>query len=333
MSSSARSTSQRLNWKSRKPPTNSLTSPPDFLAVPALKKQALIGLLLAIWAVSASAREVVVASFNVHNYLAIEAGIPSANPLVTPKPESEIAAVIEIIREIKPDILGLVEMGDASMLADLQGRLKGVGLDFPHSEWVKGADSARHIALLSRYPVVARQSRDDVPIDLNGVKTRISRGILDVTVRLAPDYDLRLVGVHLKSRRQVPEFDESAMRAREAWHVRQHLDAILEASPDTNLMLFGDLNDTKNEYPIRELVGVAKSPTYMRDLALADRSGLRWTHFWSAADEYSRIDFLLVSNGLWPEIDMSKSGVNDSKVWAQASDHRAIFAALKIPKK
>jgi hypothetical protein len=28
---------------------------------------------------------------------------------------------------------------------------------------------------------------------------------------------------------------------------------------------------------------------------------------------------------------MSKSGVNDSKVWAKASDHRAIYATLKIP--
>ena len=67
----------------------------------------------------------------------------------------------------------------------------------------------------------------------------------------------------------------------------------------------------------------------MKDLLLSDRSGFRWTHYWAAADIYSRIDYMLVSLKLWPEINMDKSGISSSKAWSKASDHRAIFTTLK----
>ena len=83
----------------------------------------------------------------------------------------------------------------------------------------------------------------------------MNRGILDVTVEVNPGYRLRLVGAHLKSRRIVPDYDQALMRAKEAWSLREHIDEILAAAPNANLLLFGDLNDTKNEYPIREIIG------------------------------------------------------------------------------
>src|SRR5690606_37538084 len=124
---------------------------------------------------------------------------------------------------IRPDIVGLCEMGGEDTLADLQKRLKAAGLNYPHKEWVEGGDKERHVALLSRYPITARNSRGNVSFELNGRAERINRGILDATVQIRPDFSLRLVGVHLKSRRKVPEYDESTMRAREAWHVRRHV--------------------------------------------------------------------------------------------------------------
>ena len=279
------------------------------------------------------AREVIVASYNVENYLEMERRVGGKTVPDAPKPEEEIAAVIEVVKEINPDILGIVEIGDETVLEDFRARLKAAGLDYPHKEWVKGADAARHLALLSRFPIVARNSRDEVPFEMNGTLMRVGRGILDVTVQLADNHPLRLVGAHLKSRREVPGFDQAEMRAKEAWLLRRHLDAILEANPQENLLLFGDLNDTKNEYPIKELTGSAKDPLRMKDLFLTDRYGYRWTHYWSAADIYSRIDYLLVSRGLWPEINMDKSGISSSKIWFKASDHRAVFTAIKTPEK
>lgn len=290
----------------------------------------LLGLLLAG---NLSASNVVVASYNVENYLKMERRVDGKTVPDAPKPEQEIAAVIDVIKEINPDILGIIEMGDAQTLEEFRARLKAARLDYPHKEWVKGTDAARHIALLSRFPIVARNSRDEVPFELNGKQTRIGRGILDVTVKLADNYLLHLVGAHLKSRREVPDFDQVAMRAKEALHLREHLDKILRANPEEKLLLFGDMNDTKNEYPIKELLGAARDPLRMKDLFLTDYYGYRWTHYWSSADIYSRIDYLMVSQALWPDINMDKSGISSSRIWHQASDHRAIFTTIKVPEK
>ena len=318
-------------------PTRNRRKPPEARRnVSALKRisrrffPAFLGLLLAD---PLSARSVVVASYNVENYLRMERRVDGKTVPDAPKPEGEIAAAIEVIKEINPDILGIVEMGDEADLEDFRARLKAAGLEYPDKEWVKGADPARHLALLSRFPIVARNSADEVSFELNGASLRVGRGILDVTVKLADNFLLHLVGAHLKSRREVPDLDQVAMRAKEAWYLREHLDKILRANPEEKLLLFGDMNDTKNEYPIKELLGSTRDPLRMKDLFLTDYYGYRWTHYWSSADIYSRIDYLMVSQGLWPDINRDKTGISSSRVWYKASDHRAIFTAIQVPEK
>jgi endonuclease/exonuclease/phosphatase family metal-dependent hydrolase len=269
--------------------------------------------------------EICVVSYNVANYWLGSSG-PSVNQPV--KPEAEIAAVIKVLNRIKPDIIGLIEIGDESMLENFQMRLKAAGLEYAHREWIQGADDTRHVCLLSRFPIVERNSRPDVRFELDGKALRMNRGILDVTVAINSDYRLRLVGVHLKSRRDVPEYDQARMRAKEASLLRRHLEEILSASPETNLMLFGDLNDTKNEYPVRQIIGSKGAPDHMMDLWLRDSRGERWTYYWKTADEYSRIDYILVSPGLLKEVVLEKCGIDDSPFWNEASDHRAIYAVV-----
>lgn len=269
-----------------------------------------------------------VASYNVQNYLPMDRRVDGRVHRNSAKPEREVNAVIRVLQQVRPDILGLVEMGDEAMLDDFQNRLKAAGLNYPHREWLKGADDLRHVCLLSRFPIVARNSRDNVPFELNGRRHRMTRGILDVTVQVTPTYRLRLVGAHLKSRREVADYDQAWLRAKEAWYLRDHLNRILAAQPAVNLLVFGDFNDTKNEYPVRELIGVKGQPNYLMDLWLKDSRGERWTFYWKTADEYSRIDYLLASPGLAREVVLSRSGINDAPFWNEASDHRAIYAAI-----
>lgn len=274
------------------------------------------------------AAPVVVANYNVENYLPADRLVDGKWVTQAPKPEESIRAVVEVIKSVSPHIVGLTEMGDRTMVEDLRDRLKNEGLDYPHVEWVQGPDEARHLALLSRFPITARNSKTDVPFELGGKQYRMNRGILDVTVQIKPEYALRLVGAHLKSRREVPELDQAQFRAKEAWHLRQHVNEILEADPSANLLLFGDFNDTKNEYPVRELIGTRGTPTYMMDLWLTDSRGERWTHYWKTADIYSRIDYILVSPALVKEVDFKESGISDLEQWDQASDHRLIHATI-----
>ena len=289
--------------------------------------------LLAVWIfciAPGEARDVVFVYYNLENYLPMTRKVGDRMVPDAPKPEKEVTALVGAVKSLKPDILGVAEIGDQKMLADFQSRLRKAGMDFPHLEWVRGEEgSERHLALLSKFPIVARHSQSDVPVELNGRRHRMGRGILDVTVQVSPDYRLRLIGLHLKSKRVVPMYDQQKFRAREALIVRSHLDKILTAEPRQNLLLFGDLNDTKNEFPIREILGAPRSPTSLRDLYLRDRDGLTWTHFWRHADIYSRIDYLMANKGLGPEILPTRSGIGSSRHTREASDHRPIYTTIR----
>jgi endonuclease/exonuclease/phosphatase family metal-dependent hydrolase len=277
------------------------------------------------------AKEIVVGYYNLENYLLMPRTVDGKHVEDAPKPESEISALLSMLKRIRPDILGVVEMGNQAMLADFQKRLSSAGMFFPHTEWVATPEGGRHIALLSRFPIVARDSKSDVPIELDGRYHKMGRGILDITIEVTPSYQLRLIGVHLKSRRADPEFDEKKFRAREALAVRAHINSILKVDSAVNLLLFGDLNDTKNELPVKDILGVSGTPAALRDLPLRDSHGLVWTHFWSHAGIYSRIDYLLASQGLWPELKLSRSGIGGGREWQNASDHRPIYATITVP--
>jgi len=286
-------------------------------------------LLFALVLPLASAKDIVVAYYNVENYLPMTRKVDGRMVENAPKPASEVNALISMLKPIRPDILGLAEMGDRKMLAEFQARLRAAGMDYGHVEWVAGdSGGSRHLAVLSRFPIVARNSRSSVPLELDGRRWKMGRGILDITVQAAPSYRLRLVGLHLKSKRSVPMYDEKKFRAREALIVRRHIDLVLRKNPNENLLLFGDLNDTKNEFPIKEILGPVHEATSLRDIYLRDRHGLTWTHFWSYADVYSRIDYLCASPGLWPEVKPRRSGIGSGREWQDASDHRPVFTTI-----
>lgn len=276
-------------------------------------------------------KEIVVVSYNLENYLGESVDSEPRFKTEKPKPEAQIQAVLSIIRELNPDILGVMEMGTREAFLDFKNRLAECGLNYPFAEWIEGQDVIRHMALLSRFPITHRDSQVDMPFDLEGRRFHMARGILDVTTEISPNYKLRLVGLHLKSRRPVPEYDEKKFRAREAMVVRRYLDGILEKNPNENLLVFGDLNDTKNEFPITHILGVRGTSVALREIPLKDDAGLAWTHFWAVADVYSRIDYLLAGRGLWPEVILEKCGIFSSPRWREASDHRPVFLTLSVP--
>ena len=274
-----------------------------------------------------AAQEIVVATYNVQNYVSASPKGPGDKYATRAKPEKEIEVLIQIIKEINPDVLGVCEMGSPERFEDFKKRLNAAGLGYVDSEYLQAADEDRHLALVSRFPIVARNSRGDVPYDLNGKPEKVKRGILDVTVQVNPGYQLRLVGVHLKSKLPAPE-GEALIRRMEAQQLRKHLDGILTAAPETNLVCFGDFNDSKNEPPIQEIAGPKKSPGHMADLWARDQYGDKWTHYWRTADEYSRLDYLFVSPALFREVVLEKSRVYRSEYWNDASDHRPVFTTI-----
>ena len=293
-------------------------------------KRILLLLLIALAAPLAAverdpAKGIIFCSYNVRNYLGRDQA--SAERRTKPKPEKEIEALIKVIGEINPDVLGVCEMGSLAAFEDFKARLEKAGLGYKDSEYVQADDEDRHLALVSRFPIVHRDSAAKVRYALNGTQQSVKRGFLDVTVQVTPGYALRCVGAHLKSKLPTPE-GEALIRRHEAAKLREHLDAILTENPAVNLLCYGDFNDAKNQPMFSEISGARGTPGHMTDIPARDAQGDRWTYHWPVADEYSRIDYLFASPGLLPEVKRDTATVYRSEFWELASDHRAVFITI-----
>ena len=99
-----------------------------------------------------------VAAYNVETYL----DQPTQTRDV--KSAAAKAKVRESILALKPDILSVEEMGNVSALTELRESLKAGGLDLPYWEHVSAADTNIHVAILSRFPIIASRSHTSTRI-------------------------------------------------------------------------------------------------------------------------------------------------------------------------
>jgi endonuclease/exonuclease/phosphatase family metal-dependent hydrolase len=270
---------------------------------------------------------VIFAHYNIENYLEKNRRI-GGEAVFGPKPEPEKSTLIRIIKEIRPDILGVAEMGPPDQFAEFQQRLKEAGLEFPFTEYVSGADQERHLALLSRFEIVERHSLKDPVFDLNGQQEPVERGFLDVTVQVNQTFRLRIVGAHLKSKLASPA-GEALLRRNEARLLRKHIDEVLSNEPNSNLLVYGDLNDTKDQPSIQEILGSRQALNRLKEITLADAQGDRWTYYRRLSDTYDRIDYILADRTLAPRIDESRSYLYRSPDWYTASDHRPAVVVIR----
>lgn len=266
--------------------------------------------------------------WNLRNYR-LEPSAGASPGASTPAKEAQsIEATVKTLSRLRPDILGVCEMGSKRDLDDLQARLGKAGVDLPHATLVEGADRERHVAVLSRFPIRAIAHDTQSGFAVGGVRHAVRRGFLDCIVEAGPGLPLRLLGAHLKSRRPEPGIEQAEFRRQESILLRQRIEAILRADPQTPLLVFGDFNDLKNSPVVRGLSGHPRNADALTMLTLQDRVGDHWTYHWEEADEYHRVDFVLVSRALRPLVDRRRSFVFRDKGWRTASDHRPLVVTL-----
>lgn len=265
-------------------------------------------------------------AYNLKNYLTMRrySNGKSSN---SSKPEDEIKALISTIVDAKPDIIGICEIGSPDDLKDLQNRLKEKGTDLPHAHHLLGYDSVRTLAIISKFPVISTGKPNKDNYIVGKTPFKISRGILDATIQL-PNKKVRCLGVHLKSKRPIPDADQELMRRAESGLLRAHVNDILQATPDTHLLVYGDFNDTKRTPTMRTAMGRLNAKSGLIVLNAKDSRGDLWTHHWGREDIYSRFDFVMVSKSLDPHVNKAGMKILDPPNWEKASDHRAILVPI-----
>jgi endonuclease/exonuclease/phosphatase family metal-dependent hydrolase len=275
-----------------------------------------------------------VATYNVENYLLEPSGTRPA------KSAAAKAKVCESILALKPDVLALQEIGGTNALLELQGSLKTNGLDLPNWELITGFDTNIHVAVLSRFPITARHPHTNDFFLMAGQRFRVSRGFAEVEIKVNDRYTFTLITAHLKSRRPIPEADESDLRLEEAIVLRQIIDGLLAAKPDLNLVVLGDLNDLHSSKPVKTILG-GRGKKGLVDTRPAERNGdtpssdrrlasrdITWTHFYNVDDTYSRIDYILLSKSMAKECIPSETYVLSAPNWGLGSDHRPLVATF-----
>jgi endonuclease/exonuclease/phosphatase family metal-dependent hydrolase len=299
----------------------------------------IILLALLLCARFAGAETFRVAAYNVDNYLAEDTDTRSV------KPAEAKAKVRESIRALKPDVLALEEMGGTNALLELRDSLKAEGLDLPFWEHVSGFDTNIHVAILSKFPFTARRPHTDDSFLLSGRRYRVSRGFAEVDVQVNTNYSFTLIAAHLKSKRVVAQADEAELRLEEAKLLREKIDALLTVTPNANLIVLGDFNDTKDSASTKAVIG--RGMHKLVDTRPAERNGdntpspnpaweprnITWTHYYGKEDTYSRIDFLLISPGLAREWVKDQTYVLTLPNWGVGSDHRPIMATFEAEDK
>lgn len=266
-------------------------------------------------------------AYNVKNWLTMKRRNRDGQTTERDKPDEEKAAVIATLASADPHLVGLCEIGTKENLAEIQGMLKAAGHDLPHSHWMTGYDNTRRLGFLSKFPIASTNSQSEMGWDMDGRFWLIRRGILHVTLDL-PCGRVHFMGAHFKSKREVTYADQAIMRLNEARLMREHALKTLADNPGDKVVLYGDLNETKGNPPIKTLIGRRRSKDQLEDLLLTDRNGEVWTYFWNWQHQYSRFDYILVSKNLRKFVSDDHSRILDPPNYYDASDHRALLLTL-----
>jgi len=246
-----------------------------------------------------------------------------------PKPIAARAAVAEIIASANPDILVLQEIGGPTIFDELRQRLAREGIEYEQIEYLRASPHDNNIAVLSRFPIISRQSHTNDIYSIGDADLRVARGIIDIDLEIGPDTRVKLMAAHLKSKVYHP-LGQTEMRRNEARILGQHIGKALRDSPELKLIVAGDLNDLPTSAAVREIIG--RGPDGLVDIRPRDETGDAWTHWQRNDDIHQRIDYILVSRTLTNALDKGKTRIIDTTATRIASDHRPLLAVFRTGK-
>ncbi len=273
-------------------------------------------------------RELSIATYNVANYNLTDRQIEGAFLTQYPKPEREKTALRRVVAELDADVLALQEVGGEAFVRELRRDLRSEGIEYPHAFVLEAQDEVRRLAVLSRFPFTRIGRHADLEFKYFEGRELVKRGMLEVRLQTAAG-EIALFVVHLKSRLTERRDDPAAelRRGREATAARDRILELFPEPAEARFLILGDFNEGPTGRPLRAFT--ERGPLEIaRPVSAGDSRGETWTHLYRRNDEYSRVDFILVSPALEPAVQGGRGVILDSEPVLRASDHRPVKVKL-----
>jgi endonuclease/exonuclease/phosphatase family metal-dependent hydrolase len=244
-----------------------------------------------------------------------------------------------VIKEIKPNVLCLVEVEDReSLLAFNRALLGSRKMKFGMS--IDGNDDRGiDIAVLTNFPIVNLKTH---VYDGTARSPIFSRDCLEVAMKLPDGRLLHMLCNHFKSK-SGGDLATDAKRARQAARVKEIL-ADYDLLNDL-VIVAGDFNDTPARPPLQPLVTLPHLHDVLA-LQFPEHTSERWTHHFGS--EVSQIDYILVSEPLkngFVKAGVERRGIHNlsgitngvmssfpsvTSEANSASDHGAVWAEIVV---
>ena len=267
--------------------------------------------------------EITFATYNVRN-LFDDADDPYSHDETTAtKPREELVRVAAVIREINADVIAFQEVESRGYLRRfLEVFVPEMG--YEHIVHYEGNDlRGIDVCLASRVPigrvVSHRHMRFRGP---DGQSRKFNRDLLRIELR--PDHGTPFEAwlVHLKSNHGGREAAEP-IRLAEAQKVHQLIAARLRQSPNTDLIVCGDFNDTYDSATMRTIVGGESGAPILKPLFDDIPTSNRITY--NREPHRSMIDFILVSPGMASRYVAGSYTIRNGSLQESGSDHNPVY--------
>ena len=236
---------------------------------------------------------------------------------------SDIEQVVALLRHHLPSVAVLeTEWTDSQAKEFLTLQHEQIP-DYRHVEILSSTSTkSGTLLMVSKQPFQSRQSRPSITYRMGDTEQHFRFGILDVTISAQNTTSIRILAVSIKDKVFHPE-GQSEMRRNEFRVVSRHVRRIIEAIPQTRLLLLGCLNDNPNSAGLRSLMYGTSPP--LLDLRPVDADGDAWTHHCPDDDRYYRNDYALLYSGILPEHPPIASRVMDELETRRLSLHRPLW--------
>lgn len=236
-----------------------------------------------------------------------------------PKSEAEKRAIVEVLREINPDVLGVEEIGTDKFLKEFLNILRESGLSYPHVAVSDKTDEYPHCAILSKLKFKSNSVMGDAFFDYFGKPSRSPRAL--ILAEFETEGTKWFFGsLHLKSRFGARKRDKnfSKFRTFECEKIAEDLKKILESNHP--IIIGGDFNDEAKDASVNPLKNAGLSPVETENKIP--------TYVWQKMGIPYTFDFFMASKSMLkliknPRIFPSSKG---------GSDHLPVYCDLDFSK-